>query len=115
MKKARITLLGFAIATVALLSFQNSKPTSIKGKITPAFYGVNAWAISETDTLYTSISDGSFEFPNAEPGIYKLIIEARSPYRNMAKEGIIVNEGQSTDIGELTLQKWETVYATSSN
>lgn len=115
MKKARITLLGFAIVAVALLSFQNSNPASIKGKITPAFYGVNAWAISETDTLYTSISDGRFEFPNAEPGIYKLIIEARSPYRNMAKDGITVNEGQSTDIGELTLQKWETAYATSSN
>lgn len=114
MKKARNSLLGFAIATVALLSFQNSKPASIKGKITPAFYGVNAWAISGKDTLYTSISEGSFEFPNAESGIYKLIIEARSPYRNMAKEGIVVKEGQPIDIGELTLQKWETAYATSS-
>lgn len=114
MKKARTALLSFAIATIALLSFQNSKPASIKGKITPAFYGVNAWAISVTDTLYTSISDGSFEFPNAEPGIYKLIIEARSPYRSMAKDGIVVKDGQLTDIGELSLQKWETAYATSS-
>ena len=115
MKKARITLLGFAIATVALLSFQSLKPASLKGKITPSFYGVNAWAISGTDTLYTSISDGSFEFPNAEPGVYKLIIEARSPYRNMVKDGIVVKEGQATDIGELTLEKWETAYATGSN
>lgn len=108
-----MTLFGVAIGTTSLLSFQNSKPAFIKGKITPAFYGVNAWAISGKDTLYTSISDGSFEFSNAEPGVYKLIIEARSPYRNMAKDGIVVKEGQPTDIGELTLQKWETAYASS--
>lgn len=113
MKKARISLLSFAIAAVALLSFQNSKPASIKGKITPAFYGINAWAISQTDTLYTTISDGNFEFPNAEPGVYKLIIEARSPYRSMAKDGIVVKDGQPIDIGELSLQRWETTYATS--
>jgi hypothetical protein len=113
MKKTRTALLSLAIVT-ALASFQNSKPATIKGRISPAFYGVNAWAISQSDTLYTTIEAGSFEFLNAEPGVYRLVIEARSPYRNMAKDGIIVKDGQPIDIGELPLQKWESVYATSS-
>lgn len=111
MKKARIALLSFAIATAGLLSFQTSKPASIKGKVTPAFYGLQAWAISEKDTLYTTIDDGNFEFTNAEPGAYRLVIEARSPYRNMAKDGITVKDGQATDIGELPLQRWESTFA----
>lgn len=110
MKKTRIAFLSLAIAASVLLSFR-SKPASIKGKITPAFYGIQAWAITETDTLYTTISDGSFEFPNAEPGVYRIIIEARSPYRHMAKDGIVVKDGQATDIGELSLQRWESSFA----
>jgi hypothetical protein len=107
MKKTRTALLGFAIAAMGLLSFQPVQSTPIKGKVSPAWYGVNAWAISANDTLYTSISDGSFEFPNAEPGVYKIIIEARSPYRHMEKDGIVVKEGQAVDVGEFALQKWQ--------
>jgi len=107
MKKTTMALLGLAIAATTLVSFQNVQPASIKGKITPAWYGVHAWAISKTDTLYTTITDGNFEFPNAEPGVYRIVIEARSPYRHMAKDGIEVKDGQPTDIGELSLQKWE--------
>jgi hypothetical protein len=81
MKKTRTALLGFAIAVTGLLSFKTVQPISIKGKVTPAWYAVNAWAISKTDTLYATVTGGSFEFPNAEPGVYKIIIEARSPYR----------------------------------
>ena len=107
MKKVRITLLGFAIAAIGLVSFRPAQPVPIKGKVTPAWYGVNAWAISQDDTLYTSISDGNFEFPNAEPGVYKIIIEARSPYRHMEKDGIVVKDGQAADVGAFELQKWE--------
>jgi len=107
MKKTKITLLGLAIAIAGLVSFRQPATSLIKGKVTPAFYGVNAWAISEHDTLYTSISDGNFEFAINEPGTYRIVIEARSPYRNMAKDGIVVNAGQETNLGELSLQKWQ--------
>jgi hypothetical protein len=55
--------------------------------------------------LYTSITDGSFDFTNARPGVYRIIIEARSPYRHMAKDGVVVKDGEETDI-ELSLQKY---------
>jgi hypothetical protein len=107
MKKTKIALLALAISAAALLSFQKPATSIIKGTVTPAFYGVHAWAISEHDTLYTSISDGNFEFAINEPGTYRIVIEARSPYRHMAKDGIVVKEGQETDLGALSLQKWQ--------
>jgi hypothetical protein len=73
--------------------------------VSPAWYAVHAWAISESDTLYTSVTDGSFDFTNARPGVYRIIIEARSPYRHMAKDGVVVKDGEETDI-ELSLQKY---------
>ena len=107
MKRTRMALIGLSMAATALLSFHEHGATVLKGKVSPAFYAVNAWAISEHDTLYTSIDDGSFAFAVSDPGTYRIIVEARSPYRHIAKDGIVVREGQSTDIGELSLQKWE--------
>jgi hypothetical protein len=103
MKKTKMALLGCAIA--GLFSFKSLSTTAIKGKVTPAWYGVHAWAITDNDTLYTTINDGNFEFSNAKPGVYKIVIEARSPYRHMAKDGVVVKDGQATDI-ELSLQKY---------
>jgi hypothetical protein len=106
MKKIRMALAAFAIiSTCFFVSFKNAPAPSIKGKVSPAWYAVHAWAINENDTLYTTIKDGSFEFPNAKPGIYRVIIEARSPYRHMAKEGIVVKDGEATDVA-LSLQKY---------
>ncbi|MBO9683444.1 MAG: carboxypeptidase regulatory-like domain-containing protein [Flavisolibacter sp.] len=86
MKKIRTALVAFAIiSTCFLTSFKTALATSIKGKVSPAWYAVHAWAISESDTLYTTITGGSFDFTNARPGVYRIIIEARSPYRHMAK------------------------------
>ena len=105
MKKS-ILLAGFAIITTFFLSFREVKPSSIKGKVTPAWYAIRAWAISETDTLYSTVTDGNFEFTNAKPGTYRIIIKAKSPYRHMVKDKVTVNEG-AANIGELSLQKWE--------
>jgi hypothetical protein len=106
MKKIRTAVAAIAIVIATLLiSFKTAPAPSIIGKVSPAWYAVHAWAISETDTLYTTITDGNFEFPNAKPGVYRIVIEARSPYRHMAKDGVIVKEGGATDV-ELSLQKY---------
>lgn len=104
--KKKIKLAGFAIALLGLLSFSNPPSASIKGKVTPADYAVEAWAISATDTLYTTVDNGHFEFYNVEPGTYRVIVGAASPYRHLAKDNVEVSNGQSTDIGELALEKY---------
>lgn len=106
MKKIRTVAAAFAIiSTCFLVSFKKAPAPSIKGKVLPGWYAVNAWAITETDTLYTSVTDGNFQFINAKPGTYRIVIEARSPYRHMAKDGVVVKDGEETDV-ELSLQKY---------
>ena len=108
--KRTIAPAGFAIALFALLSFSNPKTASIKGEVTPAAYAVNAWAISKADTLYTTITKGRFEFTNVEPGVYRLIIGAQSPYKHTVKDNLVVVAGENTDVGKLTLEKYVTVF-----
>jgi hypothetical protein len=88
-----------------LFAFTHLKEGSIRGSVSPADGAVRAWAESATDTLKAPIVNGSFEITDAKPGTYKVIIEAKPPYRNVAKDGIMVNDGQAADAGEIKLEK----------
>jgi hypothetical protein len=93
------------VAASGLFAFGHLKFGSIRGTITPVDAGVRAWAESATDTLKTPILNGSYEITDAKAGAYKVIIEAKPPYRNIARDGIMVNDGQATDAGEIKLEK----------
>jgi|ERR1022692_171328 hypothetical protein len=106
MKAIKLKLAALSIAAAfGLFAFGAIKSGSIKGTVTPANAAIKAWAISGNDTLKASIAGGSFSINDAKPGIYKIIIEAMPPYKNMAKEGVTVVDGQQTDIGEIKLQQ----------
>jgi hypothetical protein len=94
-----------AIATMILFAFSQHRLGSIKGTVMPLDAGVRAWAESATDTLRAPILNGSCEITDAKPGAYKIIIEAKPPYRNIARDGIMVTDGQETDAGEIKLDK----------
>jgi len=93
------------VAAAGLLAFSLLRVGSIRGTITPVDAGVQAWAESATDTLKAPIVNGSFEITDAKPGAYKIVIEAKPPYRNIAKDGLMVTDGQATDAGEIKLEK----------
>lgn len=94
-----------AVAAAGLFAFAHLRVGSIRGTITPTDAGVRAWAESATDTLKAPIVNGVFEITDAKPGAYKIVIEAKPPYRNIAKDGLMVTDGQATDAGEITLEK----------
>jgi hypothetical protein len=102
--KLKLAALSFA-AAVGLFAFTGIKSGSIKGTVTPANAAAKAWAISGTDTLKASIDGGSFNISDVKPGVYKVIIEAMPPYKNIAKDGVTVADGQQTDVGEIKLQQ----------
>jgi hypothetical protein len=85
--------------------WQAADQGSIHGTVSPADGGVRAWAESYTDTLKAPIINGSYEITGVKPGTYKVIIEAKPPYLNAAKDGVMVSGGQSSDAGEIRLQK----------
>src|SRR5215471_18746592 len=105
MKKIKVTLAAFAIAAAGLFAFSGVTDGSIRGTISPVDGATRAWALSATDTLRATIDKGSYEITGAKPGTYRVIIEAKPPYKNAAKDGVTVSDGQTTDVGEIRLQQ----------
>ncbi|MBS1597792.1 MAG: carboxypeptidase regulatory-like domain-containing protein [Bacteroidetes bacterium] len=103
MKISKMSMGALAIATAALFSFKSFVNGTVKGTVSPAEGATRAWIISSSDTLKTSVNQGSFEIPDVKPGTYKVIIEAKPPYKNVAKDGITVTDGQTTEVGEIKL------------
>lgn len=102
--KSILATVGVA-ATVGLFAFKGIQTGTIKGTVTPADGATRAWALSGTDTLKASIDKGAFEITGAKAGTYRVIIEAKPPYKNAAKDGVTVADGQPTDIGEIKLEQ----------
>jgi len=105
MKFTKLSAGALAIATAGLFSFNSMFNGTVKGKVTPADGASMAWIISATDTLKAPIMGGTFEIPGVKAGTYKVIIEAKPPYRNTAKDGITVQDGQTSDVGEIKLSQ----------
>jgi hypothetical protein len=93
------------VCTAGLFAFRAMLDGSIKGKVIPPDGVVNAWAIANGDTLKARVSYGEFVISGVKPGSYKLVIEAKPPYRNAAKENVVVTDGQATDVGDIKLEK----------
>lgn len=91
-----------ALATVAMLSFTNQQ-TGITGKVIPADGVELVWAINGSDSVKTELAAGGFTLP-VKPGTYKVIIDAKDPYKDLTVEGVLVKDGATTDLGEIALQ-----------
>jgi hypothetical protein len=105
MKNAKMSMAALAFAAAGLFAFNAVKTGSIKGSVNPADAAVRAWALSATDTLKADVNKGTFEIRDAKPGTYRVIIEAKPPYKNAAKDGVTITDGQATDIGEIKLEQ----------
>jgi hypothetical protein len=105
MRAFKIIFLGLIISAIGLFAFTDLQKGSIKGIVSPSEGAVRAWAETNADTLKADVVNGSFEITNVQPGTYRLIIEARPPYRNAAKENVTVEDGKATDAGEIKLEK----------
>jgi hypothetical protein len=103
MKKFKTGMVMLSIAMAGLVAFKNVDNGSIKGTITPADGATKVWALSSADTLKADIQSGSFEIINAKSGVYRLIVEAKPPYKNTAKDNVMVADGQATNVGEIKL------------
>jgi hypothetical protein len=103
MKNFKFLLIALALAG-ATLAFR-FRSGSIKGSISPAEAVASVMAISSLDTIKSVITDGNFEFSNAKPGVYMIIVEAKPPYKSSVRENINVADGQITDLGQIRLDK----------
>src|SRR4051812_31565930 len=103
MKKYKMGMVALGVAMAGLFAFKNIDNGSIKGTITPADGATKVWALSTADTLRADVQSGSFEILNAKVGTYRIIVEAKPPYKNTAKDNVLVADGQATNVGEIKL------------
>lgn len=76
------------------------------GNVNPPDAALRAWIFSGTDTLEANIENsGHFQISQVKPGNYRLLIEARPPWRNNLRESVRVNDGPPTDVGTIEMQK----------
>ncbi|MBS1600021.1 MAG: hypothetical protein JST75_17475 [Bacteroidetes bacterium] len=95
----------FLIVAIFLLSsFKYFWNSPVKGNVNPADAALRAWLYG-ADTLNASVVGGYFQINNVKPGNYVLVIEGNPPYRNVFKNGIVVIDGQPTDVGTIEMQK----------
>lgn len=93
------------VAIVLLLAFTRTWNSPVKGTVNPSNAAVRAWVFSSGDTANSSVNQGNFQINNVKPGTYVLVVEGIAPYRNTVKDGIVVVDGQPTDVGTIEMQK----------
>ena len=103
MKKMVIILC--AVLFLGLNGFVSPRPvkTGINGVIDPPDGVRKIWAVNGTDSFSTVPATGSF-YVEVKPGTWKLFVESVKPYKNEVVENILVQEGQSTDVGVIKLK-----------
>lgn len=105
-------ILAGAVATVvvgSLLPFniQHSlaaAQASVSGRVAPSEGADMIWLIGAGDSVKANVAFGNFS-ALVKPGTYKLIVDAKSPYRDAQLDNLEVKPNQLLDVGEIILQK----------
>jgi hypothetical protein len=103
--KKLILLTSLSTALVGgLLAF--TKPQSaITGSVLPADGAQAIWAYSGTDsTRAVVLNTGTFTIA-VRPGIYKLVVDAKAPFKDVVLENVDVKDGRPLDVGQIILLK----------
>jgi len=103
MKKTIFAGIG-AIALGSLIAFTPSG-AAVSGKVTPPDQVDMVWAIKGTDTVKSKATpEGTFAL-NLNAGTWKVIIDAKNPYKDVQVEKVDVADGKPVDLGEIKLEK----------
>jgi hypothetical protein len=96
---------GIALSgLIGLVAFRGTEQASITGKVTPADGATAVWAVNGTDSTTANIVNGAFSL-GVKAGTYKVIVDAKDPYKDVALDNIEVKDGAPVDVGEIKLQQ----------
>jgi hypothetical protein len=104
MKNNNLATIGFTgLFTTLILSFTPAK-TGIVGKVNPLDAAEMVWVIGISDSLKMVPAQGQFFF-DVKPGTYKLIVDAKNPYKDVLLENLQVKPDETLDVGEIPLKQ----------
>lgn len=103
--KKRILSCGIITASLAAaFAFNNLQSAAIVGRVSPVDGAEAVWAIGGTDSVRGAINSGAFSLP-VKNGTYKVVVDAKDPYKDVLLENIEVKDSRPVDVGEIVLQK----------
>jgi hypothetical protein len=106
-------ILASAIVSVVIgggpLSFNRqdsvfTQESSLTGRVSPADAAEMIWVIGGKDSLKTWVVSGIFSL-KVKPGKYKLLVDAKLPYKDVLLDNLEIKLNQTLDIGEIILQQ----------
>ncbi|MBL7761995.1 MAG: carboxypeptidase regulatory-like domain-containing protein [Chitinophagaceae bacterium] len=102
----RLLLAGGIVATglAGLVAFRGVEQASITGKVSPADAAVAVWAVNANDSTTANVVNGAFSL-GVKAGTYKVIVDAKDPYKDASLDNIEVKDGVPVDVGEIKLQQ----------
>ncbi len=103
MKNAFVQLCLVILVITGIHAMRLIKANTINGKVSAPSALQYAWAVKGADSVIVAADHGNFSI-KVSPGIWKVLLHTRSPYRNQEIDNIIVTDGHSTDLGEIILQ-----------
>ena len=93
------------IASICLLhAFKSFKSPGIKGKVTPHDAVSVILATNEKDSIKVIPSNGVFRI-KSKPGVYKIFMATREPYKDILLESVQVSDFNTTDLGEINIKR----------
>ena len=104
MKKTIATLVGIIASVICLHAFRLIQGSTITGRVNPPGEVESIWGFSNADTIKGTLSEGGFAL-SAKPGMWKVVVDAKPPYRDAILENVEVKANQTTDLGEIRLQQ----------
>lgn len=103
--KKNLFFFAMMVVAIALFSFTMKFTGGIKGTVSPAESAGTVWVYSGTDSTSAQTDQGVFEFPGLAAGTYKIVVEAKAPFKNYVKENIAVADSGVVDLGTIQLEQ----------
>jgi len=100
----KLSVLMFTVLVLGFMAFTFVKNGGIKGTVSPVEGATEVIAISNVDTLRTTLSNGSFNFSDVKPATYVIWVKGKAPYKDTSIENVAVIDSTITDVGEIKLQ-----------
>jgi hypothetical protein len=101
--KTKITIGLTSLVAALILSFAPAK-SGIVGKLNPIDGAELVWVLGSSDSLKMVPAQGQFFF-DVKPGVYKLVVDAKEPYKDVLLENLQVKQDETLDVGEIPLKQ----------
>lgn len=105
MRNTMFQLILVVIGVTSVHAVKLLQTSSFHAHVSPAFAPERVLAIQGRDTIKMMGSEGDYYFSTANPGRWKIFVDAKKPYRNADLEVNDIKPGTEMDLGEITLQK----------